>query len=102
MLETFLHALPPRYREVSAPLATTVSLTIHGREDYGFALRRAHEWGLLRGTTAKADAAIEMSEENAWLLLTKGLSGAEARKRAQLRGDQALLQPIFETLAVMA
>ena len=88
VLETFLHALPHRYRDVSAPPGTTVSLTIRGREDYGFTVRREDEWALLRGTTADADAAVEMTEENAWLLLTKGLAGAEAFQRAQLRGEQ--------------
>ncbi|MEO8503520.1 MAG: maleylpyruvate isomerase N-terminal domain-containing protein [Acidobacteriota bacterium] len=102
VLETFLHALPHRYQTMAAPRGTTVSLRIDGREAYEFTLRRDDRWVLLRGVAATAEAGVVMTEQDAWLLLTKGLAGTDARHRAQVGGDQALLRPIFETLAVMA
>ena len=38
----------------------------------------------------------------AWLFLTKGLSAEEARSKADISGDAALVEPFFGALAVMA
>src|SRR4030095_12138715 len=37
-----------------------------------------------------------------WRLLTHGMTPEEARRRAEIGGDTALLEPFFHTIAVMA
>ena len=102
VLETFLHALP--HRMPDAPEGTSLSITITGERDYPFTLRRdSSEWALYRGTAAvAASSSVNLPEEAAWLLLTKGLSGEDARGRAEVEGDEHLVAPVFSTLAVMA
>lgn len=103
VFETFLRALPHRYRSVPAPAGTALAIEIAGRETYRWTLR--HEgggWKLLRGRPDSPAARLTLPEEPAWRLLTKGLPAAEARRRARLVGDTALAAPFFSTLAVMA
>lgn len=104
VLDTFLRALPHRYREVEAPAGTAIGFNFSGREEYRFTLRRGVEgWALLYGREPEGEAAsVAMADETGWLLLTKGLAGAMARGRSQMAGDARWLDPFFETLAVMA
>jgi uncharacterized protein (TIGR03083 family) len=104
VLDTFLRALPHRYRETEAPAGTAIGFTFTGREEYRFTLRRDPEgWALLYGREPEEEAAsVAMTDEAGWLLLTKGLAGTAARGRSQSAGDARLLDPFFDTLAVMA
>ena len=104
VLDTFLRALPHRYREVEAPAGTGVGFTFSGREEYRFTLKKgAAGWTLFYGREPEGEiAAVEMSDETAWLLLTKGLSGEAARGRSRVAGEGRWLDPFFSTLAVMA
>lgn len=103
VLETFLRALPHRYRDVEAPEGTSLVVRIEGRVPYSYTLR--HEgtgWALLRGEASEPAARIVLAEEPAWLLLTKGLTGDAARAQTGVEGDERLTAPFFGTLAVMA
>lgn len=103
VLETFLRALPHRYREVPAAPGTSLAIRIAGREPYLFSLVRDEAgWVLYRGETTAPEASIGLSEETAWRLLTKGLAPEPARTRADVAGNEALAAPFFGTLAVMA
>lgn len=103
VLETFLRALPHRYRDVPAAPGTSLGIRVTGRETYPFSLvRRETGWLLYRGETVAPAASIALSEETAWLLLTKGLAQEPARSWADVAGDEALAAPFFGTLAVMA
>lgn len=103
VLESFLRALPPRYNGIEAPEGATVVFSALGREPYEFTLRRgAAAWELWRGAAESPAAAVSLSEETAWLLFTKGVSGEDARAAAAVSGDDRLVKPIFKTLAVMA
>lgn len=102
VLETFLRALPHRMAGVEAPEGAGLAMTIAGEQGYAFTVRRdADAWRLYRGTGA-AEARVRLPEEAAWLLLTKGMTGAEARRRAEVEGRAELADPFFGTLAVMA
>lgn len=104
VLDTFLRALPYRYREVAAPEGTALGFEFAGREPYRFTLRKEVErWGLLYGRDPEGEtASVEMTDETGWLLLTKGLAGEVARGRSRVAGDARWLDPFFATLAVMA
>ena len=103
VLETFLRALPHRYRDVPAAPGTSLGIRVAGRETYPFSLvRQEAGWVLHRGETVVPAASIALSEETAWLLLTRGLAPESARSRADVAGDESLAAPFFGTLAVMA
>lgn len=104
VLDTFLRALPHRYREVEASAGTAIGFLYSGREEYCFTLRREESgWALFYGREPEQESAsVEMSDETGWLLLTKGLSGEAARGRSKVAGEGRWLDPFFATLAVMA
>jgi uncharacterized protein (TIGR03083 family) len=103
VLETFLRALPHRYRAVAAPSGSRVEIRITGLETYLYTLQRdAAAWSLWHGEEPQPAAAATLDEETAWRVLTRGMSGEEAMRRARLDGERSLLEPFFHTLAVMA
>ncbi len=103
ILETFLHAVPHRMAAVEAPEGTALAITLRGERDYLYTVRReAPGWKLYRGQEGESEASILLAEEPAWLLFTKGLPGAEARRQAQVEGRAELSDRFFVTLAVMA
>jgi len=103
VFETFLRALPHRYRDVEAPSGASLAVRIEGRIPYAYTLRREPSgWALLSGEEAEPSARIVLAEEPAWLLLTKGMTGEAARGRATIEGDPRLAAPFFGVLAVMA
>ncbi|HEV8583224.1 MAG TPA: maleylpyruvate isomerase family mycothiol-dependent enzyme [Thermoanaerobaculia bacterium] len=103
VLETFLRALPHRYRDVQAAEGASLVARIEGRVPYAYTLRREGSgWALLAGEAAEPDARIVIPEEPAWLLLTKGMTGDAARNRARIEGDSRLSDPFFGVVAVMA
>jgi len=103
IFDSFLRALPHRYREVSAPEGTSVVFTIRGAALYRYTLQReADSWCLLKGAVQNPAAMVDIAEQDAWLLLTKGMRGEEARQNAAIEGDALLAQPFFDVIAVMA
>lgn len=115
VFDTFLRALPHRYAAVGAGDGAMVSVAIRGAATYAYTLRReSGAWRLLkrrdgsvpvpgvRGSEGGATASIEIAEQPAWLLLTKGVTGDRARAEARVAGDERLAAPFFGTLAVMA
>jgi len=103
VFDTFLRALPHRYAAVKAAPGTSIAIAIRGERTLRYALRREPDaWKLLAGEGPDRRASLALDEEDAWLLLTKGMPGAEVRERATLAGEAELLDPFFSTLAVMA
>jgi uncharacterized protein (TIGR03083 family) len=102
VLETFLRALPHRYRDVEAPAGASLTVRIEGRVPYLYTLSREPAcWVLLAGEAADSAARIAIPEEPAWLLLTKGMKPEAARERASVEGDLRLAAPFFAVVAVM-
>jgi uncharacterized protein (TIGR03083 family) len=103
VLETFLRALPHRYRAVAAADGSRVEIRITGAELYLYTLQRdAGGWSLWHGEAPEPAATATLDEEAAWRVLTRGMDGAEAMRRARLDGERSLIEPFFHTLAVMA
>jgi uncharacterized protein (TIGR03083 family) len=107
VLETFLRALPFRYRGLERPAGTAFEFRFTGgAEELAYALvAGADGWELRHGNTtegaAESAAALEMPIHDAWKLLTKGLSPDVARQRARTRGEQAAFEPFFLTRAIV-
>ena len=103
VFDTFLRALPHTFARRTAPPGTAIVLEVRGERAYAYTLERADRgWQLLAGAAAEPAARASLDEQTAWLLLTKGMPGAEARAHATITGDAALLAPFFDTIAVMA
>jgi uncharacterized protein (TIGR03083 family) len=102
MLEIALRGLPHAYREVQAPGGTSVVLAIHGPAGGMWTLvREADRWAILQGCPDRPDAAVRISDENAWRLLFNALSHAKAAAAIEIEGNASLVQPLLSARSVI-
>jgi hypothetical protein len=90
------------YAGVDAPAGTRVQIALSGPAGDTWDLVRGEgSWALQHETTGEAAARVEIADEDAWLLFSKGLRGAAAEERVKITGDPALGKPFLATLAIM-
>ena len=66
------------------------------------ALRQNGEWMLGTAPGMAVDATVELDEDRAWRLFTKGISKEDARKSARIEGDAALAERALDTVSILA
>lgn len=102
VLDTFLRALPHRYRDVTASDAASLGIEIRGEAGSAWTLRREEgAWHLYEGLPQAPSATIRCSDDTAWRMMTKGIGADEAAARSVVEGEQRLAHPFFGTLAIM-
>ena len=102
VLETFVRALPHSFRHVMPPQGTVVRLEISGDAGGVWFVRRDERcWTLVLKSCTEPAAEVLLSQDIAWRLFTKGLDREKARAQAVIRGDAALVAPIFATTAII-
>jgi uncharacterized protein (TIGR03083 family) len=102
VLDTFVRALPHNFRRTSAPDGTAVRLEITGHAGgVWYVVRTDDSWFLTRECTVEPAAAVELPQDSAWRLFTKGLDESRARHSAAVQGDPALVLPIFRTISII-
>lgn len=102
VLDTFVRALPRNYRQVEASVGTVVQLTISGEAGgVWFPVKELDGWRLRLQSSSHISTEVVLPEDVAWRLFTKGLTKEQARSRAIVRGDEALAEPIFSTVAII-
>ena len=103
VLDTFVWALPHTYREIEAAEGTFVLLSISGHAGGQWTLRRERRaWDLYAGAPEHAGAEMLIPEDCAWRLFTRGVSPAEARSVAEVRGDEGLALKMLDAVAIIA
>jgi uncharacterized protein (TIGR03083 family) len=103
VLDAFVRGLPRALRNAPAANGAALRLTIAG--DSGgewIALRHKGNWMLGTAPGMSVDAMVELDEDYAWRLFTKGISKEEARRSARIEGDEALAEQALETVSILA
>jgi uncharacterized protein (TIGR03083 family) len=103
VLDAFVRGLPRALRNAPAANGAALRLTIAG--DSGgewVALRHKGNWMLGTAPGMSVDAMVELDEDYAWRLFTKGISKEEARRSARIEGDEALAEQALETVSILA
>jgi uncharacterized protein (TIGR03083 family) len=102
-LDIFVRALPFTYRNVEAPAGRSVRLEITGPAGGVWTLVRAPErWALFVGAHAGPAAKVNLDQEIAWKLFSKGIPADAAQRSIRIDGDRRLGDPVFRSLSVMA
>lgn len=102
VLDCFMRALPFHYRSIAAPPRT--SLTIHVSGDCGgdwHLYRDADAWMLTSTPTETVVATVDIPQDIAWRIFTKGIAIDEARARVDVRGDAALGGHVLSMIAIV-
>ena len=102
VLDCFIRGLPHAFEMVDAPPTTVVSLEILG--DCGgtwlLAKSDAH-WSFVPTLQAQPAAHIQIPQEIAWRVFTKGIDRARAIAQSGIEGDWALGERIFHLTAIV-
>jgi len=103
VLDAFLRGLPHTYRNTPAEDGTSIVFQIAGEAGGDWTLvRESGDWRLYVGSAEQATCRIELNQDTAWRLLTKGLTRKQAAEQIIFIGDKDLGQPLLGMLAVMA
>jgi uncharacterized protein (TIGR03083 family) len=102
VLDTFVRALPHSFRHASAPDGTVLRFEISGNAGgVWFLVRLGHAWELAFEAEGEPAADVVLPQDTAWRMFTKGVSAERARPLAVIRGDAALVAPIFGTVSII-
>jgi len=103
VIDTFMRALPHTLGGCDYPDGAAVLFVVHGDSGGRWnAIHNGHRWQLNVGPAPTPTAEITMSAQDVWRLATRGISVAEARGRAHVRGDPTLIDAATSLLAVVA
>ncbi len=102
-IETFMQALPYTYRNTDAATGTAVEVTVSTEVGGSwFVVKEKEEWVLLEETSQPVSASVIIDPSTAWKLFSKGITPAEAKQTAVIKGDLQLAEVALIMLSVMA
>ena len=102
VLSLFIRSLPRAYMPVQAHDGCAIGVTITGPAGGDWCLiRTGDRWRLEAGSRPPFATRIELSDDTAWRLFSKGLRPDEARSRVVFQGDPVLGEPFLHALAIM-
>jgi uncharacterized protein (TIGR03083 family) len=103
VLDTFLRALPYTYRNTEAVEGTSIAVHIEGEAGGDWCLiRRGGRWQLYSGAVPNASTRVEMDQDVAWRLFTKGITPEVVRPRVQIKGNKKFGERILQMVSIMA
>ncbi len=98
-----LRALPYTYQPVDAPEGTSITVRIRGDAGGVWSLvRRDQAWRLYAGEQEPAGTCVQLSDDTAWRLFSKGLDRTTLVQRIGIEGDAALGAKMVDMVAIMA
>ncbi|MEU4841207.1 maleylpyruvate isomerase family mycothiol-dependent enzyme [Nocardia testacea] len=103
VLVTFLHAVPWALRDRVRPGGTAVRFEITGPSGGCWSVvSDGTSWDLTAAQTGEPAAVVRIDQDAFWRLASRGITVAEARRRAELVGDPELTASATTLLAVVA
>lgn len=103
VLETFVLGLPRVLVEAPTASGATLRLTVTGEAGGVWTTQRRDErWTVEPAADGATDATVEIDQETAWRLFTKGISRAEAQRAARIAGERALAERVFKVVSILA
>lgn len=103
VLAAFVRALPVTFTAVDAPKGAAVTLNITGPSGGTWSVvREENSWKLYQGTADAPEAVVDLPEDVAWRLFTRGITPVQAREQAKVTGSISLGQRVLETVSILA
>ncbi len=102
VLDCFVRGLPHLYRDVDAPLGTSLLLEISGECGGRWVLTKGSiGWRLAKPSDEKFASRVTIPQELAWRVFTKGIDRDSARARIAVEGDQDLGEKVLQLTAIV-
>ncbi len=103
ILDTFILALPRTFDRVVAEEGVAICISTSGSTIKNWALiYQSGQWRLYEGVVDQPQASITIPDDTAWRVFTKGISFEDARKQAQISGNQKLALKVLEAISIIA
>ena len=103
VLDTFLRGLPRTFCCVEASDGAGVTVQIVGEAGGEWSLVKAGaRWQLFAGSDPQAVCRVQIDQDLAWRLFTKGVAPKDPRPQIRIDGDAILGEKVLETVSIMA
>jgi uncharacterized protein (TIGR03083 family) len=103
VLDTFMRGLPRTFRGLEASEGTRISVLILGEAGGSWTLvKESWQWQLYAGLDPHANSNVQIDQELAWRLFTKGVSAEASRPAIQIEGDARLGEQVLQMVSIMA
>lgn len=103
VLDTFMRGLPRTFRNMKADDGTSVSVRITGEAGGEWCLvKEDFQWKLYVGRAPAATCRVQIDQDLAWRLFTKGLTPGNAKRQIQIDGFSKLGEQVLEMVSIMA
>jgi uncharacterized protein (TIGR03083 family) len=101
--ETVVRGVPHTLRVMTEEEGVHVLLRIAGDAGGEWSLVRVDGlWQLVEPLNGDADATVEIEQDVAWRLFTKGLTPEQARAGARVSGNERLAEQVLRTVSIIA
>ncbi len=102
VLDCFMRGLPHAYRNMGAEPGSLIEVTVTGDCRGTWHLyREQHGWKLITAAEGRQVASVEIPEEIAWRVFTKGIRRDEAEKQVRTHGQRELAAHVLNTIAIV-
>jgi uncharacterized protein (TIGR03083 family) len=103
VLDCFVRGLPYLYRDVAAPVGTTVLLEISGEcGGLWFLSKGSETWNFVTQSPAEPASHVTIPQEVAWRLFTKGIDRESARAQVRIGGNPDLGERALHLTSIVA
>jgi uncharacterized protein (TIGR03083 family) len=103
VLDTFMRGLPRTFRDVDASEGTRISVLVLGEAGGSWTLvKEGWQWQLYAGLDPHANSTVQIDQDLAWRLFTKGLPAEASRPAIQIEGDARLGEQVLKLVSIMA
>lgn len=102
VLDCFVRGLPHSYRNLDAPVGTSLLLDISGECGGTWALsREADTWRFISRYPTDVDCRVTLPQEIAWRMFTKGIPRESVLAQVKIEGNEALASGILQLTAIV-
>lgn len=103
VLDTFMRGLPRTFQNRNAVQGTSIAVQITGEAGGEWSLVRDREaWNLYSGSAPEAISRVQLDQDLAWRLFTRGVGREDARSQVHIEGDQRVGENVLELVSIMA
>jgi uncharacterized protein (TIGR03083 family) len=103
VLDTFMRGLPRTFGNMNTEQGTSIQVHISGEAGGNWCLvRERNTWQLFTGRDPRAICKVQIDQDIAWRLFTKGVTPEGVRQQVAIEGNVPLGEKVLEMVSIMA